>query len=214
MPRVPGPHPDDCPCELCAELRVAAAADERRRAVNRAAMDRYRRRQRGEDVPLLVAAATPINHTCDGSAKKTCACRRRRAREQTTPERNRRRLLKRHYGLTLEQYDALYRAQAGRCAICGRHEDEVRWGPEGASGLVVDHRHSESGEVRGLLCLHCNTGVGCFGDDPDRLEAAARWLRSVNPLQVAVIQQEVPADPVDGAQVDGDLAGVLRPADQ
>lgn len=50
------------------------------------------------------------------------------------------------------------------CVICGTH------GP-----LVVDHDHS-SGAIRGLLCNHCNRGLGHFRDDPELLEFARQYL--------------------------------------
>lgn len=55
-----------------------------------------------------------------------------------------------------------------RCQICGRHEDEV-------GTLRVDHCHG-SGVFRGLICDSCNLGLGKFGDDPERLRAAADYL--------------------------------------
>jgi hypothetical protein len=82
----------------------------------------------------------------------------------------RRKLLKR-YGMTPDEYDAMYEAQGGRCAICNRHETECQRGQ-----LQVDHCH-ETGVVRGLLCGLCNTAIGKMGDDPERLIVAAHYLR-------------------------------------
>jgi len=81
------------------------------------------------------------------------------------------------YGVTVEQYDALLAAQGGGCAICGSKD------PRGRGRFHVDHDHSccpgqkSCGQcVRGLLCGGCNPGLGAFGDDPERLIAAAAYL--------------------------------------
>ena len=50
------------------------------------------------------------------------------------------------------------------CVICGTEET-----------LVVDHDHT-TGKVRGMLCNHCNRGLGHFRDDPTLLEFAAQYL--------------------------------------
>lgn len=76
---------------------------------------------------------------------------------------------KRRYGLTIEQVESL--ATAG-CGICGT----VQWNGRHARPHV-DHCH-KTGRVRGVLCSECNTGLGKFRDDPNRLEAAMRYLAS------------------------------------
>jgi Recombination endonuclease VII len=35
--------------------------------------------------------------------------------------------------------------------------------------------------VRGVTCGACNLRIGHFGDDPDRLQAAARYLQQGSP---------------------------------
>lgn len=73
------------------------------------------------------------------------------------------------YGLTWDDYHAMLEEQGQCCAICGLHQSEV------GAPLVIDHDH-DSGKVRALLCAACNRGLGCFRDDPQRLDAASRYL--------------------------------------
>lgn len=89
----------------------------------------------------------------------------RRWRE-ANPGKDREYQLRSLYGITVEQYDAMFEAQGGLCAICGR---------PGNGPLRVDHDH-ETNEVRGLLCHGCNVAIGLMADDPDRLIAAAAYL--------------------------------------
>jgi hypothetical protein len=76
--------------------------------------------------------------------------------------------LRRNFGFTLEEYDAILAAQDGRCGICG---DE----PAPGQFLHVDHDH-ESGDVRGLLCVRCNNGCGQFRENPQLLMKALDYV--------------------------------------
>jgi hypothetical protein len=74
------------------------------------------------------------------------------------------------YGITAAEYDALYKAQGGKCYICRRSTGKAR-------RLAVDHDH-KTGEVRGLLCKPCNRyGLGMFAhDDVELLKRAVAYL--------------------------------------
>jgi len=93
--------------------------------------------------------------------------------EEEWQARIRRRNLRRDYGITPEEWNRMYEAQTGVCAICGNPESLVRRGK--VEVLSVDHCH-ETKKVRGLLCGNCNNGLGRFAHDPDLLRQAARYL--------------------------------------
>ena len=72
------------------------------------------------------------------------------------------------YGMTPEDYDNKLSSQNGVCALCKKKC------PTGKP-LAVDHNH-DTGEVRGLLCTNCNTGIGLFYERIDLFEAAVLYL--------------------------------------
>lgn len=80
----------------------------------------------------------------------------------TTEKRRNKTLAK--YDMTTEDYNRMFDEQDGLCAICKQ-----------PFVLVVDHCHTFN-DVRGLLCSMCNTGLGMFGDDVDRLRQAMLYL--------------------------------------
>jgi len=106
------------------------------------------------------------------------AVRRERVGIPQDPKLSRIYKLKEAYGITPEDYDAMYKQQQGRCATCGVQKEpwEAGSGIEGRDRfLVVDHCHVD-GWVRGLLCGNCNHGLGKFCDDPALMRAAADYL--------------------------------------
>lgn len=78
--------------------------------------------------------------------------------------------LKKLYGITHADYEVMFAAQQGRCAICPA---TVPGG--GYKHFAVDHNH-RTGKVRALLCHACNTGLGRFKDDPALLREAVAYL--------------------------------------
>jgi len=62
-----------------------------------------------------------------------------------------------------ELYNYLFNEQQGCCAICGKHQSELK------KALGVDHNHI-TGQVRGLLCGICNRGLGNFCVDSNGVE--------------------------------------------
>lgn len=93
-----------------------------------------------------------------------------RERYAKNPEKHKGIKLKSSYGITLEQYYAMYEAQDHKCAIC-KKEHELG----GKVGLAVDHCHSK-GHVRGLLCVKCNHAIGKFEDNVEFLNNAIAYL--------------------------------------
>lgn len=80
--------------------------------------------------------------------------------------------LRRSYQLSSEQYDELVKKQNGKCAICKNLPSG-----RGKSGgkLNVDHDHL-TGELRKLLCWHCNRLLGSAFDNPEILRNAVQYL--------------------------------------
>ena len=77
--------------------------------------------------------------------------------------------LKNKYNLTPEEHQALLESTNNSCTICKSTD----------LPLVVDHCHT-TGDVRGVLCNFCNTGLGHFRDDPKRLSNAIEYLKSTS----------------------------------
>lgn len=95
------------------------------------------------------------------------------------------------YGITAEEYWAIYEAQGGKCYICRRATGKVR-------KLAVDHSH-ETGEVRGLLDKMCNRNIlGHSRDEIEFFERAAEYLR--NPPARKVLGERVA--PIHGTEAE------------
>lgn len=89
--------------------------------------------------------------------------------------------LKARYGMTVDEYNRMFEAQGGRCAICLRPERVTYKGRP--RNLAVDHNHrccpgkDTCGRcVRALLCHDCNHGIGALGDSAETLARASAYV--------------------------------------
>jgi hypothetical protein len=81
--------------------------------------------------------------------------------------------IKKHYGLSIEQYNQMLADQKLMCKICDKqHDPSIKRGR-----LYVDHNHV-TGAIRGLLCSECNFALGKMNDRIDLLEKAIAYLKS------------------------------------
>ena len=78
----------------------------------------------------------------------------------------------RKYGLTFDEWEALFRSQDHRCAICFT-------ATPGKQGWHTDHDH-RTGLVRGILCQSCNFALGLIKDNIYLAHAMSVYLRKHN----------------------------------
>lgn len=101
---------------------------------------------------------------------KLCNNKRRRIWAKNNLLKERSFHYKNRYGLSLKDYNLLSKAQRHKCGICSSKQGEHK------RSLSVDHDHN-TGKIRGLLCLHCNTALGGFKDNIDLLDKAKDYLQ-------------------------------------
>ncbi|MEV6294047.1 endonuclease VII domain-containing protein [Streptomyces sp. NPDC051896] len=179
-------EPNSKQCTKCArELPLAAfARDKNRRdglqahcreCVAEYSAAHYRRRREAMGKPGRDKVEVPAGHqlcrmcgevkphsewhrnatASDGLSTRCKACRAAEGRAHH---------LKRNYGLTETERDAMVASQYGLCAIC-----------LAAPPAHVDHCH-KTGRVRGVLCFNCNSAIGKLRDDPGAARRAAAYL--------------------------------------
>lgn len=95
--------------------------------------------------------------------------------QKRDPYRDKLRHIKISYGLSSDEYEELVKSHEGKCRICGNLFTE--------RGPSVDHNH-ENGQVRGLLCIRCNTALG-FLENTEWRQAAESYLREYELLEAA-----------------------------
>lgn len=85
--------------------------------------------------------------------------------------------IKRRFDISMEEYNKLYislfNKQHGCCAICGKHQSELK------ESLIIDHNHNLKGieSAGGLLCKKCNSGIGLLNESPELCLKAYMYLQ-------------------------------------
>ena len=111
----------------------------------------------------------------DGKKAVCIDCDKKRSKKYYCPEKTRNKNLLRNFGITAEEYDTILHEQDFKCAICDIHQKHCD------KRLAVDHNH-ETGNIRALLCHHCNTGIGLFKENTEFLATAIKYLEKHNEL--------------------------------
>ncbi len=158
-----------------AESKIAADSEEskkeRRRKYKREYIRRWRRAnpEKRREYKRIYYARNPekikarVRRWRNENPEKLAALNKRRKPS------DREWCLKKKYGLSLEQWNALFAMQGWVCAACGADK------PGSKSGWHTDHCHS-SGMVRGILCVHCNVGIGKAKDNTTTMR---KWIAYV-----------------------------------
>lgn len=73
------------------------------------------------------------------------------------------------FGISKSEYLEMLHNQNNACAICKSEPINRR--------LSIDYNH-ETMEIRGLLCVNCNTAIGMFKEDQEIFQSAIEYMGS------------------------------------
>ena len=81
--------------------------------------------------------------------------------------------IKKNWGMSPEEYDALIFSAECKCEIC--HKELIIGSNNNKTKPCIDHDHS-TGQIRGVLCGACNLAIGYLQDSADRCYSAFQYL--------------------------------------
>lgn len=87
--------------------------------------------------------------------------------------------LKCRFGITLEQYNEMFKNQMGLCASCGEPETIIMNGV--LKKLCVDHCHVTV-RVRSLLCSGCNVALGNLKKNTSKILKLAQYNEMIKDI--------------------------------
>jgi hypothetical protein len=111
-----------------------------------------------------------LNHRCKPCntlhVKETQARQKQQLGYEQYRNKRRKYELSHYYGVSVGEYSQMVKKQKDRCAICQNKPERC---------LAIDHCHKTE-IVRGLLCRKCNSAIGLFDDDIEKIRRALRYL--------------------------------------
>ena len=166
-PKTRGKFPDNCQmCTLEIKRENGREFSAKRSVEKRKAI--LNCKKCGEPLPFGKTTKFQYCRDCYPVMKQEYDRERRIKNVEKDPHFDKRRDLKKHYGISLEDYDRLFLGQGKKCAIC-------KSARANGKGWHVDHDH-ETGRIRGILCHFCNLGIGHFKDDVASIDRAISYL--------------------------------------
>lgn len=137
---------------------------------------------RGDDVATIrncVVCTTQLS----GNQRKFCAS------EVCKKQGNREAWIKKTYGITMAEWNAIWVEQGERCAVCKRKPRVKKDGTVETFHLDHEHRNGPEGPIRGICCPYCNTRLIGRLKDAKLAQALADYL--TNPPAARALGREV-----------------------
>ena len=88
------------------------------------------------------------------------------------------------YRVSNEHISTVIRGQNGCCAVC-----KIQLDTKNTKMVHVDHHH-DSGTLRGVLCMQCNTSLGLIRENPRTSFAQAEYVCMHDPSQRPTVLRE------------------------
>jgi len=115
----------------------------------------------------------------DGNKEKRAISKKKWDNNNKTHTREYQRTIERkRVGWTKGLWDSTLKEQKRRCAICKQY---LELEGKGKRSATADHIHVNPPIPRGILCSHCNMGLGLFKDNPAILIEAAKYVERHKP---------------------------------
>lgn len=92
------------------------------------------------------------------------------AHRETWKQYNRNYWLSHEYGLSQNEFELMFSAQEGKCAICKTDQFDGN-----GKRPHIDHSHA-TGRVRGILCGNCNRALGAIKDNQNIARSIIEYL--------------------------------------